>query len=82
MSIDQDADPETVVLVSTAGSTSGRTICHELSVDSDGTVVPRCRNPGRYRTVDPAVYPNGRPCQSDYCWADGIPDEMALSDDD
>lgn len=73
----------TEVIVSTTGSSSGLTVCHEIDYDEDGNAVPRCRVPGTYRTVDPTVYPTRRPCSSGRCWDDGIPDEVSLewSDD-
>jgi len=72
----QAVEPDTVeVAVSTTGSSAGMTVCHEPIV-VEGEVYPKCRSPGTYRTVEPVVYPNRRPCESRACWAAGLPDAV------
>lgn len=67
------SDIEVCVATAKGGSNSDPRVCHEPHPE-DG--VPRCksRSRGRYRVVDPTVYPSRRGCTQPGCWDDGIPD--------
>lgn len=71
--VSADENTLEVAVCTTIGGNGSTKVCHEVvGFDEDDNPVVPCNTPGRYRIVEPAVYPRRRPC-SDGCWTDGVP---------
>lgn len=70
-----ETDELEVAVCTTVGNTGPKKVCHRIVGYDDGEPVVACNTPGRYRDVDPEVYPQRRPC-TDGCWDDDAPDVL------